>query len=222
MSFLLVVERVFVYDRGMVSDVLVRLREAVDELAAEDVAGKPHAEVLVALWREMTRLDAQFARRLVELDRSCEWSIDGSRSTAGWLAARTRGGSGEAHHRVKVARQMAALPIATAAWEAGAIGSSHVAAIAKARSVANADAQFAVFEPALVDVARTGKPDDVANVGQQWRDALDNHLDRDGAGETRPSITNGRGVHFSRTTGGVGVLDGTFDAEGRGDRSTGP
>ena len=48
-----------------------------------------------------------------------------------------------------------------------------------------------MFEPALVDVALAGRPEDVANVGQQWRDALDSHLDRDGSSKAAPSTIGG-------------------------------
>ena len=108
---------------------------------------------LVGLWREMARLEAQFARRVAELDASVEWSVDGSRSAAGWLVANLRVASGEAHHRVKVARQTAEMPITSAAWQEGRISSRHVDALTRVRHSANANAKFAVFEPALVDVA---------------------------------------------------------------------
>ena len=108
---------------------------------------------LVALWREMARLEAQFARRVAELDSSVEWSVDGSRSAAGWLVANLRLASGEAHHRVKVARQTAQMPVTNAAWQKGAISSRHVDALTRVRHSAKANAQFAVFEPVLVDVA---------------------------------------------------------------------
>jgi hypothetical protein len=196
----------------MVFGAVERLRGAIDELAGEDVRGAPQAELLTALWHEMTRLDAQFARRLAELDKSSEWSLDGARSAAGWLTARTHTASGEAHHRVKVARQTAAMPIVRSAWERGEIGSAHVAAIAKVRNAANADAQFAVFEPSLVDVARAGRPNDVANVGKQWRDALDNHLDRDGAAKTDRDYES-RTTQWSRSVDGLGFLEGRFETE---------
>jgi hypothetical protein len=197
----------------MTSVVIERLREVVGELAAEAVCGASQRDEVAALWVEMTRLDAQFARRLAELDRSAEWSVDGARSAAGWLAANVRAASGEAHHRVKIARQTAAMPVASTAWERGEIGSRHVDALARVRSAANADAEFAVFEPTLTDVARQGRPEDVANVGAQWRDALESHLGRDGA-EHRDRGHEQRGVHFSRSLDGVGVIDGTFDVEG--------
>jgi hypothetical protein len=164
LTFLHEIARVFVYDGDTVSGTVERLRAAIDELVAEDVAGAPQGDDLVALWRELARLEA---RRLAELDGTSEWSIDGARSAAGWLAKHTRCASGETHQRVKVARQIAAMPIARAAWERGAIGSSHVAAVTKVRSAATADSQFAAFEPALVDVAQAGRPEDIANVGRE-------------------------------------------------------
>jgi hypothetical protein len=82
------------------------------------------------------------------------------------------------------------------------------------RHAAKADAQFAVFEPALVEVALQGRPDDVASLGRQWRDALDDSLDRDGTDSVSGQQHERRGVHFSRSLDGIGVLDGTFDVEG--------
>jgi GxxExxY protein len=87
----------------------------------------------------------------------------------------------------------------------------------KIRQSANADAEFAEFEPALVDVALTGRPEDVANVGRRWRDALDDHLDRDGSEpkQTKQDTDHQRRrANFSRTFDGIGILDGTFDTEG--------
>jgi hypothetical protein len=203
----------FVYDDGMAFAGVEQLRAAIDEMAKAEVVGVVQRDDLAELWREMARLEAQFARRVAELDASVEWSVDGSRSAAGWLVANLRVASGEAHHRVKVARQAAQMPITSAAWQEGRISSRHVDALTRVRHAANADAEFAVFEPALVDVALEGRPEDVANVGRQWRDALDSHLDRDGSGQ-RPGGYDRRRANFSRSIDGVGFLDATFDTEG--------
>jgi hypothetical protein len=182
-------------------------------LAAAEIIGFSQREDVAALWREMARLDAQFARRIGEFDRAAEWSADGARSAAGWLVAKMRAGSGEAHHRVKVARQIAEMPVSRAAWDSGAISSRHVDALTRVRHTADADGYFAVFEPVLVEVAKTGRPEDVVSSGQQWRDALDSHLDRDGS-NARDAKTHGRrGLDFSKSLDGVGFLKGTFDVE---------
>jgi Domain of unknown function (DUF222) len=164
----------------------------------------------------LARLDAQFARRVAELDASVEWSVDGSRSAAGWLVAKLRLASGEAHHRVKIARQMAQMPVASEAWEDGRISSRHVDVLTRTRKRANADSEFAEFEPALVGVALEDRPEEVARVAAQWRDALDDHLDRDRSEKKKqqPDDSERRSVNFSRSLYGVGYLDATFDAEG--------
>jgi hypothetical protein len=55
-----------------------------------------------------------------------------------------------------------------------------------------------------------------ANVGRQWRDALDDDLDRDGSEPTKKedAAHERRRANFSRTLDGIGILDGTFDPEG--------
>ena len=83
-------EQVFVYDSKVELPAVEQLRAAIDELAQAEVVGVSQRDDLVALWREMARLEAQFARRVAELDRSVEWSVDGSRSAAGWLIANLR------------------------------------------------------------------------------------------------------------------------------------
>jgi Domain of unknown function (DUF222) len=190
-----------------------QLRTAIDELARAEIVGFAQRDDVVGLWRELARLEAQLARRVAELDRSVEWSVDGSRSAAGWLVANLRMASGEAHHRVKVARQVSQMSITRARWEAGAVGSRHVDALTRVRHCANANGEFAVFEPALVDVALQGRPEDVANVGRQWCDALDSDLDRDGSGP-RSDEHDRRRAHFSRSLDGCGFLDATLDTEG--------
>ena len=201
---------------GMEPDGVEQLRAAVDALAAADIVGvSPRAEI-IAIWRDLTRLEAQLTRRVAELDTSVEWAVGGSRSAAGWLVANLRLATGDAHHRVKVARQTAQMPITNAEWQAGRITSRHVDALTKVRHAADADTEFAAFEQYLVEVARKGRPEDVANAGQQWRDALDDHLDRDGAdpAKNRDAEHERRRAHFSRTLNGIGILDGRFDTEG--------
>jgi hypothetical protein len=194
-----------------------QLRAAIDALAAAEIVGVSQRDEVVALWRELTRLEAQLARRVAELDTSVEWSVDGSRSTAGWFVANLRLATGEAHARVRVARQVAHMPFANAAWQEGRINCRHVDAIASVRHAANADTEFAAFEEYLVNVARKGRPEDVANTGRRWRDALDNHLNRDGSDPTKnkkDADHERRRANFSRTLNGIGILDGRFDTEG--------
>ncbi len=200
---------------GPVTRAVESVESAVDALAAECVAGRPLRDDLLSLERVRARLDAEIARRLVEFDRSVEWSVDGARSAAGWLVAKTRAATGHVHHRMHVARQIDAMPIAQKAWRNGRMTTDHAAVMAKVRSAGRADAEFAVFEPALCEVAEAGTPADVANVGRRWRDAVDNALDRDGTKESASAREQqGRALYWSRTNGGAGVINGEFDTEG--------
>ncbi|HEY3833539.1 MAG TPA: DUF222 domain-containing protein [Acidimicrobiia bacterium] len=200
---------------GPATRAVEQIENAVNELADEEVVGRSLRDELVGLERSRARLDAQIARRLVEFQSSGEWATEGARSAAGWLAAKTRCTSRVANHRMHVARQLDEMPTATKAWRAGEIGSEHVAVMARVRSAARANQEFAVFEPALCDVAKAGTPDDVALVGRRWRDAVDAELGRDGSGHTADERDHDqRALHFSRTSEGVGYMDARFDAEG--------
>jgi hypothetical protein len=66
----------------MTSVAVETLRAAIDELAAAEIVGVSQREDVAALWCELARLDAQFARRVGEFDRSAEWSADGARAAA--------------------------------------------------------------------------------------------------------------------------------------------
>jgi hypothetical protein len=189
------------------------LVSALDELASEDVTGRSLADELLTLDRARARLDAEVARRLRAFDRSLEWATSGARSAAAFLITHTRCASGEAHHRVRVARELDALDDTAAAWAEGAITTRHVSTIASARHAAKANEQFDEFEPALVDLARAGTPEDVAGLARQWRDALDADLDRDGSARKSAAERqqDRRGFDFSRSIDGMGFGSLTLD-----------
>ncbi|HTK17566.1 MAG TPA: DUF222 domain-containing protein [Acidimicrobiia bacterium] len=166
--------------------------------------------------RARARLDAEVARRLREFDRSCEWAAHGSRSAAAFLVTNTRCARGEAHRRVRVAREVEALDQTAEAWATGALTTRHVDTITQARRAARADSKFDAFEPALVEVARAGSPEDVSGAVRQWRDALDAELDRDGA--NRETICERqwarRSVDYGKSIDGIGLGTITLEPEG--------
>lgn len=216
----LFIERVFVYDEGMsstqVGSAIARLHDMLDELAAEDVSAGSLRDDLLDLERARARLDAETSRRLRAFDRSGEWAVSGARSAAGYLVTHTRAARGEANHRVRMARDVGDLDATASAWAAGAVTTRHVEAIARTRHAAHADRHFAEFEPALVETARAGTPEDVADVARQWRDALDADLDRDGAGKASAAEheQERRSFDFSRSIHGMGFGTVTLDPLG--------
>ena len=194
---------------------IAQLEVAIDALMAEDVVGGLGVKLgsaIIELERLQARLDAERARRLVAFDRSMEWTVDGSRSAGSWIAKRSRTNPAEVAHRVHVARMVSESALTRMAWECGRITTQHVNLIAKTKSSARADTQFNEFEAELVQRSMRDCPKVVAMRAREWRDELDDLLDRDGA-NSADCDRETRAAHFSRTIYGIGVLDARFDTE---------
>ena len=79
---------------------ITQISDALDELAAETVAGIPQGDVIVALEGLRTRLEAEVARRIVALHHSCDWT-EGAQSCAAWIRHNTRTSTFDANTRVR-------------------------------------------------------------------------------------------------------------------------
>jgi hypothetical protein len=169
---LLVYERVFGYASRVSDSAIAQLTSAVGALADEDIPFLL-ADDLVALHRLRSRLDAQISRRVRAFDRSKEWALAGARAPGAWLQHVCRMSARDASAEVSTAREVEQMPGVAEAWGSGAISTAHVEVIAAARRGAKAPDRFSEFEDTFVAVAEVGAPNDVANVAQQWRDALD-------------------------------------------------
>src|SRR5215213_8869114 len=110
-----------------------RLHELIDDLAVDELQCRSLGEDLLALERARARLDAEVARRLREFDRSGEWAAHGARSAAAFLVTKTRCARGDAHRRVRVAREIEALDHTALEWAAGTLTTRHVEAITQGR-----------------------------------------------------------------------------------------
>jgi len=198
----------------MAADTLTMIEAGLAQLAAEDIVGVSQRDVLTRMERARAQLDAETARRLAEFDRQGEHRVLGYKSAAGFLIGRMRCASGEAYRRVRVARHVEAMPEIAALWARGAITTTHVEVAAKIRHGANADAQFAEFEPSLARIAAVGQPKDIVDSGAAWREALDNDLDRDGADRLVNEQHERQVATFARSLDDMGYLNATFDPEG--------
>src|SRR5262249_30570012 len=158
---------------------------------------------ILEIERLRARLDAEAARRLRAFDAACEWSVDGSKSAAAFLTRHTRCARGDAYARVRIARQVRALDETADAWARGQLTTGQVNAIIRARHAAQADEEFAEFEVSLLELAKSGTPEDVAEATRQWRDALDADLDRDGS-NLDEQYAERRRHDFSRSIDGLG------------------
>src|SRR5664280_1952522 len=82
----------------------------LDRLLAVEVAGLPDSALtadLVGLRVAVSRLESEFARRLVVFDRRGAAGVTGAVSTAAWLRQACRLSAGEAGERVRTARVLA-------------------------------------------------------------------------------------------------------------------
>ncbi len=197
----------------MATDGFEMLIEALDELAADDIVGVAQRDAIVALDKAKARLDAELSRRLAELDRSSEHQALGYRSPAGFLMGRLRCARHEAYRRVRVARHAEEMPEISALWARGAVTTGHVEAATSIRHSAHADELFAEFEGSLARIAAVAQPEDVADSGRAWRDALDDHLDRDGAQTIAGEQRERQVATFARSIDDLGFLRAAFDPE---------
>ncbi|MBT8166719.1 MAG: DUF222 domain-containing protein [Acidimicrobiia bacterium] len=155
------------------------LRSLVDELAGEELAEVDDRRLeadLVELNLQVTRLQAQASRRLVEIDRRGTFEADGYLSTTSWLRHQSGLSAREAAVQVHRARALADMPDARAAYEAGDLSTRVVDLLVAARK--RHPEIFAEHEAALVREAAGLRPRDAARLIAYWRQSLDHlHVD---------------------------------------------
>ena len=135
----------------------------LDRLVAGEVAGLPDealAADLVGLRVAVSRLESEFARRLVVFDRRGAAGVTGAVSFAAWLRGACRLSAGEASERVRTARVLADdLPVTADALAAGDLSYAyaHARVLAAAAPELPAD-PLGALEPVLVEAGRHADP----------------------------------------------------------------
>jgi hypothetical protein len=182
----------------------------LDRLFAVEVAGLPDSALaadLVGLRVAVSRLEAEFARRLVVFDRRGAAGVTGAVSTAAWLRGACRLSAGEAGERVRTARVLADdLPVTAAALAAGDLSYAHARVLAAAAPELPVDA-LGALEPVLVEAARHADPARLRAVLADLRA----HADPAGAAA---AAHDRRRLTVAGTFAGAVVLDGVLDPEG--------
>jgi hypothetical protein len=190
--------------------VLEALTAEVDELAAVDPSVLADGASVVALHRLSARIEAIAARASARWDANGEWSAEGARSGAAWLAARTRGPRSEAQRCLRRGRALRELPVAAGAWLAGEVSGCHVAALAASRGTELLAKAMERDEPELVAIARSHSFVQFQQRLAYWRQTNDPDAeDRRLGGEH-----DDRRVHLSQTFQGAWALDGVLDRVG--------
>ena len=118
-------------------DVLEQLSDAIDAVCAAEPARLADRETILALHRELDRLEAATTRATAAFDAGGTWEAEGARSAAAWLATRARVAMPVARRRLRLGRALRHMAHAESAWLAGDIDATHVAALAEARTPAS-------------------------------------------------------------------------------------
>jgi Domain of unknown function (DUF222) len=188
------------------------LADAVSGLAAESIDHlSDHAigDDLVAIRRQIDRLEAEFIRRLHRFDRRRAAHAEGAVSTVSWLRGRCGLSGAAATDRVRMARVLDDLPQTTESFRAGQASFANVALIARLADDVGTAATRSV-EDTLVGAAEK------LDVGRMSRLVAfaRYRLDTDGALERDIRSHEHRWFSCDQTFGGVFVLRGELDAEG--------
>jgi hypothetical protein len=171
------------------------LTRAIDELVA---VAEADGESLVALRRQIDRLEAVAARWTARSDASGEWAPAGAKTCAAWLAWRCHTPVADARRRVRLARELRHLPHTEAAWLAGDVNERHVAKLAAARNPVTQQ-HFARDEATLVDHAKTMSYADFARTVDYWSQ----HADPDGVEDLAQRQHDSRAAHLDQSFQGM-------------------
>jgi hypothetical protein len=184
-------------------DVLAPLEEALDKLAADEGTVD-----VVRISTLVERLEFQRVRAVSEYDRSGSWSVDNYRSAQSALRAKLRCSGGKAHRLVSLARKLGHLSDTAAAFSTGALTGEHVDEITRPYTPARAE-MLEGIEAELVTYGRTSTPAELRDAIKTMVDAFDG----DGGGDNDKKQQRLNRVTLSETSGGRGILNGSFDPE---------
>src|SRR5437588_12775809 len=87
-------------------DVASELASAVDRLSDADPTVLADGETIVALHRQLDRLEAATTRATAAFDAGGTWAADGARTAAAWIATRCRLPMATARRRVRLGREL--------------------------------------------------------------------------------------------------------------------
>jgi Domain of unknown function (DUF222) len=183
-------------------------------LASLDPARAPATDLggLVAELRAVSAAaDAALVRAAGQADRARVWEVDGVRSPAGWVAARTRLTRSAAAGVANAARRLAHVPRLAEAFRQGEIGLDHVVAVTGAltskerceRVTGRADTIFTVL-------ARQADAPVVRRAVKYWLE----RADPDGVAGDEQAAYRARAFHASPSWKGTTYLNGQLHPEG--------
>ena len=196
------------------SGVILALQAAVSRVLDDDDSGHSSAalgEDLIAIRREVERLEAGFADKMQRFELGRGHAADGAVSAVAWVRHACRMSQRDAAMRIGTARELPLLPLTKTAYRDGDIGVSHAAIIAhlaKQLGDQHRDAMTAA-EPVLVETAKTRDLRTLRWACEQVRTIVD----PDGAQGDANALFDKRWLQLSKTLDGMYAIDGLLDPE---------
>ena len=179
----------------------------LDELVDTDASTLADSDTILALHRELARLEGVVTRATARWDADKTWASDGAKTGGAWLAAMTHAPRQEMNRRLRLGRALRSLPATEHAWLSGSIGSAHVSALAASRSTERLAAQMTIDEPALIAKAKTMRFRRFERELAYWRQVHD----IDGEDDKIAKQVAGRFLHLSQTFQNTWRLDANLD-----------
>ena len=198
-------------ESGRAGGALAQLEQAASRMAAEEIDGTPTrvlGEELVAIRREMDRLEADFVRRLAQFQRQRGPALE-SCSLLAWLRAHVHMSHRDAEQLVQLAEELPRIDGATDAFRRGDISVRNASILARGVTGISGELPAVVAAP-LVTAAIAAEPH---RVGVAVADAR-HRLDAEGARTAAERAFERRYLHIGRTTDAMYYIDGRLDEEG--------
>jgi len=106
------------------------LAGALDACAAIDPVDLGHADHVVRLCRELTRVEASLGRGLAAFESSGEFALDGAHNATAWVVHKTKSARADIRRLLRLGRACSDLPGFGEAWRSGAVSSAQLTLVA--------------------------------------------------------------------------------------------
>src|SRR5260370_25708027 len=192
-------------------EIFDEINSLLDRLSSEDLSAVPSAAMAdeqLPLQRIVSRVQAEFLRRLRRFDSGQGYDNTLALSAKGWLRGKGTRTTGAELDEVEVAGELDSLPQTTKAFADGAISYRHVALIAHTAAELG-DKMEAEAEEILVTAARELDPKRLKMACLHLRHCLE----PDGVLRDANEEHDRRYLYLSQTLDGVFYLNGRFDPE---------
>ena len=182
------------------------LTESIDALVACDPSTLGDGDSMVALQRELSRLQCVVASATAAFDTSQDWAGDGARNASVWLAARCRMPRREARSLIRRGRALRHLPAWAEAWSKGEVSGAHLDAVAGVRREVTSE-RLGQDEAFLVEKARSMTFESFVRVVAYW----EQHADPDGVEDAAEERRCRRDVYLVPSLSGLWLGTMTLD-----------